>query len=87
VEASLIPRQIQLRSLADAMAARQAESISLLSEKHFSVTEVSNALQIHKSTLRKWLHDGLVRSNRTGRRGRLRIPQSELERLLRGDQP
>jgi excisionase family DNA binding protein len=85
MEASLITHRSQLRSLSDVILDRQRESLALLSEKTFSVTEVSNALGVHRSTLRGWLHTGLVRSSRTGRRGRLRIPQSELERLLRGE--
>jgi excisionase family DNA binding protein len=87
VEVSLIPRRNQIRSVADVILDRQAKSLSLLAEKHFSISETAAALRVDKSTVRKWCHVGEIAFCRTGKLGRIRIPESELQRLLGKGQP
>jgi len=79
--ASPVPRAPQLRSLASAMIQRQNESMAVLKIKHYSVTECSAALGIDRATFRRWLHSGQVAFTRVGK-GRMRIPERELKRLL-----
>ena len=80
-----IPRSSGLQSLSRAMLDRQQASLALLGQRHYSVTECSEALRINRSTFRKWLHAGLVRFSRTGPKGRIRVAESELARLLKGE--
>jgi excisionase family DNA binding protein len=75
-------RSSQIQSLAAAMASREQSALTLLSERHFTVRECADACRIHISTFRAWLRAGLVKYNRTGRLGKIRIPESELQRLL-----
>jgi excisionase family DNA binding protein len=80
--ASPVPRTSQLRSLASVMTHRQSESLAILGTKHFSVSECSAALGIDRSTFRRYLHGGLVQFTRIGVRGRIRVSEQELQRLL-----
>lgn len=68
------------RSLASAMIQRQQQSVALLTEKFFRISEVSAALDINKGTLLRWIHQGRVSAVRTGK-GRWRIAEKELRRL------
>ena len=78
------PRTAQLQILASGLISRQRESFELLMQKHFSVTECAASLGVHRSTFRKWLHSGIVAFSRSGPRGRIRVAESELQRLLKG---
>jgi excisionase family DNA binding protein len=69
------------RSLASAMIQRQQQSIALLSEKFFRISEVSAALSINPGTLLRWIHQGKVNAIRTGPGGRWRISETEVRRL------
>ena len=69
------------RSLASAMIERQQQSLALLSEKFFRISEVSAALDVNKGTLLRWIHEGRVNAVRTGPGGRWRISEQELRRL------
>jgi excisionase family DNA binding protein len=80
--ASPVPRTPQLQSLAAAMIRRQNESLAILGTKTYGVTECSACLGIDRATFRRWLHTGLVAFSRTGPRGRIRVSESELKRLL-----
>ena len=80
--AGIYPRSSPIQSLAAAMLQRQEQGLALLSERHYSVAECASALRVHRSTFRHWLKSGLVRFQRTGPKGKLRIPESELQRLL-----
>jgi excisionase family DNA binding protein len=73
------------RSLASAMIQRQQQSLALLSEKFFRISEVSVALDINKGTLLRWIHQGRVNAVRTGPGGRWRISAKELKRLQGAD--
>lgn len=68
------------RSLASAILQRQQQSLALLSEKFFRISEVAVALDINKGTLLRWIHEGRVSAVRTGK-GRWRIAERELCRL------
>jgi excisionase family DNA binding protein len=69
------------------MIQRQQQSVALLTEKFFRISEVSVALSVNKGTLLRWIHEGRVNAVRTGGKGRWRISEQELRRLQgKGDQ-
>jgi excisionase family DNA binding protein len=79
------PRHLPLQSLASVMAAREAQSRSLLSQKFYRTREVALALDVNIQTVREWVHTGKISAVRTGR-GRIRISEATLK-SLQGVQP
>jgi excisionase family DNA binding protein len=75
-----LPRDPQLRSLANVMLAREQQSRSLLSQKFFRISEVAAALGVHVATVRSWVHTGKIPAMRTGK-GRYRVSEQTLREL------
>jgi len=50
-------------------------------EKPFRLDEAARVIGVHRETLRRWIHSGLVNAIRLGHRGVLLIPAHELRRL------
>ncbi len=53
-------------------------------EKMLKVNEVAERARVNPETVRRWLRDGELRGVRIGPgRGSYRVPESEVERILR----
>jgi len=54
-------------------------------ERMLKVEQVAELLQAHRQTIRRWLRDGKLKGTMPGgEKLGYRIPESEVERLLRG---
>ena len=54
----------------------------LADDRLLSSAEVARRVGVHQETVQRWARAGLLRAVRVGRRGRLRIPESELLRVF-----
>lgn len=55
-------------------------------ERFLTVAEAAELLKINPETVRVWLRDGKMKGNKIGgRRIGYRIPESEVQRVLRGE--
>jgi len=55
-----------------------------MTEKLYTISEVSNILNAHPDTIRTWDKKGKIKTVRVGN-GWRRFPQSEIDRILGGD--
>lgn len=55
-----------------------------MTEKLYTISEVSNILNAHPDTIRMWDKQGKIRSIRVGA-GWRKFPQSEIDRILKGE--
>lgn len=57
------------------------------SERMYTVPEVADRLRLHQQTVREWLRNGKIKGVRLGgTKAGWRIPDSEVARVLRGEQ-
>jgi excisionase family DNA binding protein len=55
-------------------------------EQLLKVSEVATRLRVRQETVRRWISEGTIRGTMVGgRRSGYRIPESEVERILRGE--
>lgn len=57
-------------------------------EQHYTVTEAARLVGVSPFTVRRWLKTGRLCGHKTGddpQRARWRVPESELRRILGGD--
>jgi len=64
------------------MAVMMAERETML-----TVEEAADRLRVHAETVRRWLRSGRLRGHLLSERAGYRIPASEVERLLTGQNP
>ena len=53
----------------------------MISEKYYTISEVSNILGVHVDTIRMWDRQGKIKSVRIGN-GWRRFPESELKKII-----
>jgi excisionase family DNA binding protein len=59
--------------------------VSAVVDRVLTVPEVAERLRLNEETVRRWLRTGKLRGNRLGgTKAGYRIPESEVERVLRG---
>ncbi len=51
-------------------------------DRWLTVTEITERLQVHRETVRRWLRDGRLQGRNFGGKMGYRIRQSELDRFL-----
>ena len=50
--------------------------------RYYTVPQVSNILQIHQNTVKRYLKEGVLQGFKINRRGDWRIPESEITRFV-----
>jgi excisionase family DNA binding protein len=55
-------------------------------EEFLTVAEVAARLKVDPETVRVWLRSGRLRGTRLSRAAGWRVPESEVEHVLRGEQ-
>jgi excisionase family DNA binding protein len=73
----------RLDAAAEALAGRKAEASTVVSLRLFKMGEASKETGLSRCTLWRAIRDGRIKTVEL-RRGSRRIPQSELERFIRG---
>lgn len=56
-----------------------------MTENWLTVEQVAERIQLHPDTVRIWLRTGRLKGTKLSRRAGYRIPESELQRLLSGE--
>ncbi len=78
---TLMPRSSQLQTISASLLAAKQENQALLATPMLRIPEFAASMGISKSTAIKWVKSNLVKAYRTGNRGWLRIPLTEVQRL------
>lgn len=73
-----------MRRLARVMLEREQKTANILTQKHFSVSEVAAICDMDPKTVRQWLCKGKIRGWRVGVQGQWRVNEDEVSRLTSG---
>lgn len=63
------------------------ETAQVDEERYLTVAEAAERLKLAPVTIRRWLREGRMRGTLLSDRGGYRIPESEVGRILRGEEP
>ncbi len=56
-----------------------------MTENWLTVDQVAERMQLHPDTVRLWLRTGRIKGTKLSRRAGYRIPETELQRVLSGE--
>jgi excisionase family DNA binding protein len=56
-----------------------------VTENWLTVDQVAERIQLHPDTVRLWLRTGRIKGTKLSRRAGYRIPETELQRVLSGE--
>jgi len=73
-------RQRRRPELADAVESLRLAAL-IKTEETLTPTQVARLIGMHRNTVRNWVNAGLLPAVKVGRRGDLRVPVSEAERV------
>jgi excisionase family DNA binding protein len=73
-------RQQRRPELANAVEALRLAAL-VKTEDTLTATQVARMIGLHRNTVRNWVNAGLLPAVKVGRRGDLRVPRSEAERV------
>ncbi len=54
-------------------------------DRYLTVEQVSERLQVHEETVRRWLREGRLRGHLMSRRAGYRVRESEVDRFASGE--
>ena len=73
-------RQRRRPELADAVESLRLAAL-IKTEETLTPTQVARLIGMHRNTVRNWVNAGLLPAVKVGRRGDLRVPRSEVDRV------